>query len=114
MPLEADKPSVKMTTRPAMPVLQAALFLLLSVTLLPGTTAGLHGKGVYTADPFTSMAGVAGNEAGKPDHYDDLALSSGFSDIVPLGKSSRVFLLHPAPALDRVFSASQARAPPQP
>lgn len=112
--MEADKPSVKMNTRTATSILQAALFVMLSVVLLPGTSAGFQGKGVYTADPLTSITGVAGNEAGKPDCDDDPAVSAGFSDVVPFGESSRLFLLNPAPALDRVFPASQARAPPQP
>lgn len=112
--MEADKPSVKMNTQPARPILQAALFLLLSVMLVPGTSAGFQGKGVYTADPFTSITGVAGDEAGKPDVYDDPIIRASFCETTPFEQSSRAFFLNSAPVLDRVFNARQARAPPKP
>jgi hypothetical protein len=103
-----------MNTQSARPILQAALFLLLSVTLLPGASAGVQGKGFSTVDPFTSTTGMVGEEVGKPDGYDDQVNRVSFSYITSFEQSSQIFFLNPAPVLDRVFYARQARAPPKP
>lgn len=103
-----------MNTRPAKPILQAALFLLLSVMLMPVTFAGVQGKSCSTVDPFTSATGIAGDEIGKPDGYDDPVIRDSFCETTQFEQSPRLFFLNPAPALDRVFNARQARAPPSP
>jgi hypothetical protein len=99
--------------QPARSFLPAAVFILLSVMLMSGTSTAFAAKGFVTIDPFTSTCSLADSDAGKPDGYDDNPVHrpNHWINLPPEGRA-RDFPHDTTPALARVFTASRARAPP--
>ena len=111
-PVEADKPSVKVSIQFARPLIPAALFALFLVVLLSGRSIHHPDHSVSPLNPITSALGPPGYDIGKPDGDEDQASHTSASIIIPFEHSAPAINHYPAPVPSRVFAASQARAPP--
>ena len=112
-PVEAHKPSVKVSIQFARPLIPAALFALLLVMLLSGLSIHYPDHGVSPLNPITSALGLPGYDICKPDGEEGQASHTSASIIIPFEQSTAAINHYPAPVPSWVFAASLARAPPQ-
>jgi hypothetical protein len=95
-----------------LPILQAALFLLLSAAVLPDSYGQISADDAYLTAPFSSSLGNQGDALGKLDGDDQKINRIPDGVIVPPVLAYTTSSLNPAPEPDFAFTVSQARAPP--
>ena len=94
------------------PLLPTALYVLLSLLVLPDSDYNFSSKDVYLSDPITSQVGIQNDDLGKPDGDNQKFNRSTEPLIVAPASVYSTFSPAPVHGPDIAFTVSQARAPP--
>ena len=94
------------------PLLPAALYVLLSILVLPDSDNNFSTKGVCLSDPILTMASVQDNDLGNADGDNQKFSRTPDEVVVVTAAAYSTFSSSPALGPDIAFTVSQARAPP--
>ncbi|MEZ5502197.1 MAG: hypothetical protein R3E50_05910 [Halioglobus sp.] len=95
-------------------LLPAAVFLLLTAVMLPGTGTNAFAKGACLEDPLVAVIALPDTDNGKRDGDDQKANRAPEGVVTLSAPRYSVATAYADPQPDSAFTSSRARAPPRP